>query len=78
MRQARTYDYYTVSVPGDMEDSIPELGRHAITEAEERARLHCIPCVWTATHLAGEVGDHEVKFRVCRMRRRTTRPAPTA
>lgn len=62
------YDYYDIEVPGDCANSIEELGQHAITEAEERTRLCCIPAQWIATRVSGNVGDCTVQFRVCRKR----------
>ena len=62
------YDYYTVDVPGDCADSVAELGSIAIDECRERARLYCIPALWTALRIAGVVGDWTVRFRVCRKR----------
>ncbi len=64
-------NYYRVAVPGDLDDNIESLGQHAIDEARERARLHCMPCNWRATRIKGNVGDFEVIFRVCRTRRRS-------
>lgn len=63
------YDYYMVDVPGDCADSIEDLAGIAIAEARERARLYCLPALWTATLVVGEVGDWVVRFRVCRKRR---------
>ena len=63
------YDYYTIDVPGDCADTIEELGGIAINEARERARLYCIPALWTARLISGAVGDWEVTFRVSRKRR---------
>ena len=63
-----TYDYYTVSVPGDLEATIKGLGRWAIRDAEERASIWAVPCEWTAEPVSGKVGDYEVKFRVRRKR----------
>lgn len=65
------YDYYRISIPGDLADSLTELAEHAINEARERARLYCIPCDWEARRVSGEVGDHEVRFVVRRRRRRS-------
>jgi hypothetical protein len=62
------YDYYIVDVPGDLADTIEDLGQAAINEAAERARLYCMPCNWIAKHVGGEVGNWYVRFRVCRMR----------
>lgn len=62
------YDYYTVDVPGDCADSLEELGSIAISEARERARLYCLPALWTAKRVAGGVGDWTVQFRVRRKR----------
>lgn len=64
------YDYYDVCVPGDLSDDMKVLGNQAITEAEQRTKLYCVPAVWTATRISGEIGDFEVKFRVCRKRNR--------
>lgn len=61
-------DYYTVSLPGDVFDSLEDLSSLAINEAKEKVRLYCVPAIWTVKVLAGEVGDHEVSFRVCRVR----------
>jgi len=61
-------DYYTVSLPGDVFDSLEDLSSLAINEAKEKARLYCVPAIWTVKVLAGEVGDHQVSFRVCRVR----------
>jgi len=63
-------DYYTVKVkvPGDMSDRLEDLADQAIAEARERARLYCLPAEWKATRIAGDVGDTEVTFRVCRRR----------
>jgi hypothetical protein len=62
-------DYYTVTVPGDLADTVTDLAVAAINEARERTRLYCIPAEWTATLIAGEPGDFEVTFRVVRRRR---------
>jgi len=67
------YDYYDVEVPGDCADSIEELASIAIDEARERARLYCIPALWTARLIAGVVGDWTVYFRVCRKRHKHSR-----
>jgi hypothetical protein len=71
------YDYYRVAVPGDMfdgDDAVRRLGEVAIDEARERATLYVMPASWTATRVAGDVGDLEVVFRVVRKRlaRRST------
>ena len=63
------YDYYDVEVPGDCADSVEELGRIAIDVAVQRSRLFCLPALWTATRILGNVGDWVVQFRVCRKRR---------
>jgi hypothetical protein len=65
------YDYYDVEVPGDCADSLEELGQVAIAEAMDRARLYCLPALWTAARVTGDVGDWVVQFRVCRKRRFT-------
>lgn len=61
-------DYYTVRLPGDACDSLDDLSSMAINEAKERAKLYCVPAMWTVKVLAGEVGDWEVSLRVCRVR----------
>lgn len=63
-------NYYRVTLPGDLYDNIESLSDYAINEARERARLFCIPCNWTSTHVSGQIGDHAIVFRVCRTRRR--------
>ena len=50
------YDYYDVEVPGDCADSIRDLGRIAITEAENRTRLYCLPALWYVVRIVGVVG----------------------
>jgi hypothetical protein len=65
-------DYYQVSVPGNCAESLEELGDIAIQEARERAKLYVVPCNWEAQHVAGELGDFEVKFKVCRTRHKAT------
>ena len=65
---AVSYDYYTIDVPGDCADTIEELAGIAIDEARDRARLYCLPALWTATRIVGDVGDWTVRFRVCRKR----------
>ena len=65
------YDYYEVSLPGDIfdgEDALERLANLAIDEARERAKLYCIPAEWTAERISGEVGDFEVTFKVRRKR----------
>lgn len=62
------YDYYDVEVPGDCADSLEDLGQIAIAEAADRTRLYCLPALWTATRVSGDVGDWTVRFRVCRKR----------
>lgn len=65
------YDYYTIEVPGDIYPTLKWLGEVAIDEAKERARLYCIPCEWTATHVRGKPGDAYVVFQVRRKRNKT-------
>lgn len=62
------YDYYTCDVPGDCADSVEELASLAINECRDRARLYCLPALWAAVRVAGDVGDWTVRFRVCRKR----------
>lgn len=69
------YDYYTVSVPGDVYDpedpaSMECLGDLAIEEARNRTKLYCSPALWVAERIKGELGDYEVTFRVRRTRRK--------
>jgi hypothetical protein len=66
------YDYYEVDVPGECADFMEDLGDIAINEARDRARLYCMPALWTAEPIAGDVGDFTVTFRV---RRKRYRPA---
>jgi ABC-type glycerol-3-phosphate transport system substrate-binding protein len=63
-----TYDYYTVSLPGDLFDDIDRLADYAIDTARENAKLYAIPAAWTAKHIRGDIGDNEIVFRVCRKR----------
>lgn len=78
MASKYVYDYYKVSVPGDVFQggTMPEdeqkrrLCNCAIDEAREKARLYCIPCEWTAEILRGEVGSWEVVVSVRRKRNR--------
>lgn len=68
------YDYYRVAVPGDMcegDEAMEELASVAINEARSRARLYCIPALWAAKLVSGEVGGSEVVFQVVRKRRVT-------
>ena len=62
------YDYYTVKVPGDLDDNLHDLADHAIQIARDRAKLYCTPCNWTAWLVSGGIGDFEVTFRVRRTR----------
>lgn len=64
----RVRDYYEVKLPTDLSDSLDDLSSMAINEAKERARLYCVPAEWSAKLIAGEVGEGEVSFRVCRLR----------
>lgn len=70
MAKRYVYDYYEVDIPGDLSDDIKVLAEQAITEARERTKLYCMPAVWTATRISGEVGDWNVRFRVVRKRNR--------
>ena len=64
-------DYYTISLPTDLENENDQweerMCEHAIDEAREQARLYVIPCTWSAKLL--HKGDWESKFRVKRERR---------
>lgn len=62
------YDYYIVKIPGDLEANIEDMAHHAITAAEERTKLYCMPALWTATVISGEIGDNTITFRVTRKR----------
>ena len=62
------YDYYTVDVSGDCGDSIFDLAFAAVRQAEQRARLHCVPAHWTARPVRGKAGDATVRFQVRRKR----------
>ena len=62
------YDYYTVILPGDLFESMEEFKDYAINEAREKAKLYVIPCSWRVKLISGEIGDWEIKFRVCRIR----------
>ena len=61
-------DYYTVSVPGDVYDTVEELADLAINEARERTRIYAMPAVWAAKLVKGQPGDFEVTFKVTRKR----------
>jgi len=65
------YDYYNVELPGDCADSIEDLAYLAIADAEQRARLYCLPAIWYVVRVIGDVGDWVVQFRICRKRRQT-------
>lgn len=70
------YDYYEISIPGDVfdgEDALERLSHLAIDEAKERAKLYCLPAEWSAERISGEVGDFEVKFKVRRKRYRNSK-----
>lgn len=78
MARKYIYDYYVIDLPGDLVD--PEdkewkklMGEYAITEARERAKLYCIPALWTAELKKGEPGDFTVYFKVCRKRNRVVK-----
>lgn len=72
-RTLYVYDYFIVSLPGNLANTLREIGLHAITEAKDRARLHIKPATWIARHISGQPGDFHVTFRVCRKRRASTR-----
>jgi hypothetical protein len=66
-------DYYKVAVPGDVFDELNAgtlLAELAINEARDRAKLYCVPALWTAKLISGEVGDYEIVFQVVRKRNR--------
>lgn len=67
MRQFR-YDYYVVSVPRDCADTIEELAQIAVSQAEENTRLYCIPCIWEAKLICGDLESTNVVFQVRRKR----------
>lgn len=80
MSRQFTYDYYEISIPGDVcdggtmtdEESLEYMADMAINEARENAKLYCIPAEWTAERISGELGDWEVIFKVRRKRFRQT------
>lgn len=59
-------DYYTVNIPRDLTDDIKFAGQQAVTEAEEKTRLYCIPATWEATLVDTTMNDYI--FRVRRTR----------
>lgn len=71
------YNYYLVSVPPDAanpdsseKEKMEYLGGLAIDIArEERAKLYCMPALWTAVPIKGDLDSFEMVFRVCRKRR---------
>lgn len=58
------YNEFTISVPGDAEDSIEALAALAILQADDEAETYHLPCTWEADWESGEVGDNEVTFKV--------------
>ena len=62
-------DYYTVTVPGDAFETQEQAADCAINEARERARIYAMPATWIAKLVKGDVGDWEMEYRVCRVRR---------
>ena len=58
----RTYDYYEVNIPHDCSSEPEERGQLAFMEAEERAKLYAIPCLWRVVEDDGET------VKVCRIR----------
>ena len=63
------YDYYEVVLPGDLFDTMDEFRDYAVNEARERAKIYALPCSWRTKLISGEIGDWEIKFRVCRVRK---------
>lgn len=61
---AQTSQEFTVSVPGDLADTIEELGGYAIDQTREESPVYAMPCHWSAERISGEPGDWEVTFKV--------------
>ena len=70
------YDYYTITLPGDMFTDLKDFGDQAIDEARERAKLFCMQCDWVASHISGEPGDMEIAYKVTRRRRADAQRTP--
>jgi hypothetical protein len=66
------YDYYQVSIPTDLGD-VEDCAHQAIREAEDRARLYCLPCEWTARLISGDAESWNYVFRVRRRRNRVNK-----
>lgn len=62
------YDYYTISLPGDLFLEIEHFKNYAVNQAMEQTKLYCVPAEWSAKLVKGEVGDNEITFKVCRKR----------
>lgn len=68
------YDYYIITLPGDMFENTNDFLRAAIEEAEAKTKLWVTPCVWTAQIIEGKIGDWEIKIKVRRKRRTPPNP----
>ena len=68
-----TRDYYTIDIPGDAYDNMDDVDNAAINEARERAKLYVIPCGWHIVRRTGELGDWNIKVRVCRTRNKASK-----
>lgn len=80
MARKFAYDYYDIELPTDLEphgirtDRIIRLSGHAIDQARDQARLHCIPCEWHSQIVKGDIEtSFSVTFRVRRKRHKKTR-----
>ncbi len=70
MSKKYVYDYYEISIPGDAFETMEDACDCAINEARDRARLYCMPCMWSAWPIRGEIGSWEIIFKVSRKRNR--------
>lgn len=73
MSKRFVYDYYFVDIPGDCSDEMTILAEMAIEEAKDKAKLYCVPAIWTSERISGEIGDFNVRFKVCRKRNRVAK-----
>ncbi len=62
-------EHFTISLPGDLCETMEDLATYAIDQAREEAETYVIPCQWEARHTGGELGDWEVTFDVVRYSR---------
>lgn len=62
-------EHFTITLPGDLYETIEEFFDYAIIAAREEAETFVIPCQWVASHVSGEPGDYEIVFNVVRYSR---------